>query len=70
MIEIGVPVRVVALKGGEAFARRMIELGLNVGSELTVRQRQGAALVVSRGEARLALGAGLAHRVWVRPLAS
>lgn len=64
----GMRLRVVALRGGDGFARRMTELGLNVGSELTVRQRQGGGLVVSRGEARFALGAGLALRVWVQSL--
>ncbi|MDW8319582.1 MAG: FeoA family protein [Anaerolineae bacterium] len=64
--EEGARVRVVALRGGEAFTRRLTELGLNVGSELIVRQRQGSALVVSRDGTRFALGAGMAQRVWVR----
>lgn len=66
--QAGERVRVVALRGGEGFARRMTEMGLNVGSELTVRQHQGGGLVVSRGETRFALGAGLAHQVWVQQL--
>lgn len=61
----GERVRVVALHGGEGLARRMIEMGLNVGSELSVRQRQGGAVVVSRGGTRFALGVGMAHKLWV-----
>ncbi len=61
----GENIRIVAIHGGAAMARRAAEMGLNVGSELTVRQRQGAGLVVARGETRFALGAGMAHRIMV-----
>jgi ferrous iron transport protein A len=48
----------------------MTEMGLNVGSELIVRQRQGGGgLVVSRGETRFALGGGMAHKVMVEKVA-
>lgn len=65
MTEEGSTVRVVALRGGPDTNRRLTEMGLHVGSELTVRQKQGSGLVVMRGHARFALGSGLAHRVWV-----
>jgi ferrous iron transport protein A len=66
MADDGVRVRVVALRGGDNLSRRMTEMGLNVGSELVVRQRQGGGgLVVSRGETRFALGGGMAHKVMV-----
>lgn len=58
-------VRVVAIQGGATLARRVADLGLNVGSELRVRQRQGEGLVVSRGETRFALGVGMAHKILV-----
>ncbi|MED5606324.1 MULTISPECIES: FeoA family protein [unclassified Pseudomonas] len=61
-------VRIVALLGGPGMARRLTEMGLNVGSEITVRQSQGGGLVVSRGETRFALGAGVAHRIMVCPV--
>lgn len=61
-------VRVVAIRGGTAQALRIIEMGLNVGSEITVRQREAAGLVVTRGETRLALGIGLANRIMVQAL--
>ncbi|MHB8786956.1 MAG: FeoA family protein [Thauera sp.] len=64
----GEPVRVVGILGGSAMAMRVAELGLNVGSELVVRQRQGGGLVVGRGEARFALGGGMAHKILVAPL--
>ena len=45
----------------------MTEMGLNVGAELLVCQRQGGGLVVMRGETRFALGGGIAHKIMVKP---
>jgi ferrous iron transport protein A len=64
----GEPVRVVAILGGSGMALRVAELGLNVGSELVVRQRQGGGLVVGRGQTRFALGGGMAHKILVARL--
>lgn len=58
-------VSVVTVPGGD-LARRLCDLGLTVGAEITVRQRQGAGLVVTRGGARFAIGGGMAHRIFVR----
>lgn len=65
MADEGACVSVVALLGGKGLDKRMIEMGLNIGAELIVRQRQGGGLVVSRGETRYALGGGMAHRIMV-----
>ena len=70
MADAGVRVRIVALRGGVGLNKRMTEMGLNVGSELTVRQRQGGGMVVSRGEMRFALGGGMAQKVMVVRVAS
>jgi len=67
MADDGARVRVVGLMGGTGLARRMTEMGLNVGAELVVRQRQGGGLVVMRGETRFALGGGMAHKIMVAP---
>ena len=67
MADEGARVRVVALNGGAGLDRRMAEMGLNVGAELVVRQRQGGGLVVMRGETRFALGGGMAHKIMVTP---
>ena len=61
-------VRVVALTGGAGLDKRMTQMGLNVGAELTVVLRQGGGLVVQRGESRFALGGGMAHKIIVAPL--
>lgn len=61
-------VRVVALQGGAGLDKRMTQIGINVGAELTVVLRQGGGLVVQRGESRFALGGGMAHKVMVSPV--
>ena len=65
MSQEGERVRVVALLGGAGLDKRMTQMGLNVGAELTVVLRQGGGLVVQRGESRFALGGGMAHKVMV-----
>jgi ferrous iron transport protein A len=71
MADEGARLRIVALRGGAGLDKRMTEMGLNVGSEVTVRQRQGGGgLVVSRGETRFALGGGMAHKIMVERVAS
>ncbi len=61
----GEHVRIAVLRGGKGLEMRLTSLGLNVGSELRISQRQGNNLVVIRGETRLALGAGMAHKIMV-----
>ena len=68
LVTEGTRVRVTALNGGQTLGRRLTEMGINVGSELLVRQRQGGGLVVSRGELKFALGGGMAHKIMVEPL--
>lgn len=62
----GERVRVLALGGRRGTDRKLADLGLTPGCEVTVVSRGGAgAMVIARGELRLALGTGLAHRVLV-----
>ncbi len=65
MASEGMRVRVERLRGGKGLEMRLTSLGLNVGSELVVSLHQGGKLVVLRGETRLALGAGMAHKIMV-----
>ena len=65
MADEGLDVRIVALRAGRGLDLRLSELGLNVGSELRVVQRQGGGLLVARGETRIAIGGGMAIKVMV-----
>jgi len=67
MADEGHKVRIVALRAGHNFGRRLTDLGFNVGSELHVVQRRGGGLVVARGEARIAIGSGMAMKILVVP---
>jgi Fe2+ transport system protein FeoA len=67
MAREGDRVTVVALRGDAGFVRRVTELGLNVGADLVVSQVEGARIVLLRGDMRLGLGAGAAHRIMVTP---
>jgi len=60
-------VRICALRAGRGLTRRLTELGLNIGSEIRIVRRQGAGLLVARGEGRIALGAGMAAKILVIP---
>jgi ferrous iron transport protein A len=62
---LGCRLRIAALHGGAEFTRRLTELGLNVGCEITLQQREGGKFVVKRGETRFALGGGMAHKILV-----
>ncbi|MCG8544902.1 MAG: ferrous iron transport protein A [Alphaproteobacteria bacterium] len=65
----GERVTIVAIAGGRPGEKRLIDLGLTVGKELTVLQRQAqGSLVVALGGARLALGFAFAQRVLVMPI--
>lgn len=65
MASEGMRVRIARLLGGKSLEMRLTSLGLNVGSEIVVSLHQGGKLVVLRGETRLALGAGMAHKILV-----
>jgi len=65
MAQEGEKVNISLLRGGKGLEKRLTSLGLNVGSELTVLQRQGGNLVVIRGETRVALGVGMAQKIMV-----
>ncbi len=65
MAQEGERVKVFLLRGGKGLEMRLTSLGLNVGSVLTVSQRQGANLVMIRNETRLALGAGMTQKIMV-----
>lgn len=63
-----VPVQVVGFAQAGGVERRLAGMGLTLGCEVRVLQREGGNLVVGVGHGRLALGYGLAQKILVRPL--
>jgi ferrous iron transport protein A len=63
--------RVTRFEGGHQAFSRLIHMGLTVGSELKVLRAGGrlnGPMLIARGETRLAIGRGLAEKVFVRKL--
>lgn len=68
LADAGQRIRIASLMGGSGLDRRLTEMGMNIGAELVVRQREGGGVVVMRGETRYALGCGMAHKIMVTPV--
>jgi Fe2+ transport system protein FeoA len=66
MAAMGRGLKVVGLKGGTGFHRRVADMGLVPGAriELICRQHHGPVLIDLKGS-RLALGRGMAHKIIV-----
>ena len=66
----GSRVRIVALMAGKGLERRLSDMGLPVGAEIEILHREGwGRMVVARDHARVALGAGMTHKILVVPAA-
>jgi ferrous iron transport protein A len=61
---IGKRFRLVKINGGHRMTRRLLALGLSLGTELEVVQRRGRGVVVARGGNRVALGEGVAQQLF------
>ena len=66
MTSVGDRVWVVQIRGGRRMARRLMDVGIVPGGEITVvsRTASGSVIVALQG-CRIGLGAGMAHRVAV-----
>lgn len=61
------PARLVEIRGGRTLTRRLLALGLRQGCALSVVQRRGQGLVLAApGGGRVAVGFGVAEKLWVR----
>ena len=62
------PLRVAAIEGGRGMHHRLIGMGLNVGSVLTIMHGangKGGPTLVAVGDTRLGIGHGMAERILV-----
>lgn len=61
---VGQRIRLVRVDGGRRLQRRLLALGLTVGGEAELVQRRGGGVVLARGGNRVALGEGVAHKLY------
>lgn len=62
---VGQRLRLVRVDGGQRLKRRLLALGISVGGEAELVQRRGGGVVLAQGGNRVALGAGIARRIYV-----
>jgi len=61
---VGCKVRLAAIEGGRSLVRRLLSLGLSVGAEIEILHHRGSGVVVARQGNRVALGKGIAEKVY------
>ena len=60
--------RVAEIQGGSQMVRRMLSLGIRVGSVIDVLNHRGKGIVVGNSGTRVALGADIADKLIVEPV--
>lgn len=67
-IPAGTHARIARIQGDKGLARRLLGLGLRVGSEIRVLQQRRRGVVVASAGTRVALGASVADKLLMQPL--
>ena len=68
-LKIGERAKIIGINGGRNMIRRLLGLGLTVGTEIDVVQRRGRAVVVGKSGNRVAIGGSVSRHLLVQPLA-
>lgn len=68
MVPPGETVELAAIRGGRMLRRRLADLGFNIGMTVRVVQNpyRGPLIVAVKEDARVGIGRGEAHKIWVR----
>jgi ferrous iron transport protein A len=67
-LPVGARARIAAIDGGRNLTRRLLALGLRVGSEVQLLHHRGRGVVIASAGNRIALGGGVAEKLRVAPL--
>jgi len=62
-LPIGKPARIAEIKGGMNLSRRLLGLGLRIGTRVAIVQRRPHGVVVANDGSRVALGAGVVDKL-------
>ena len=60
--------RISSIEGGKQMVRRMLSLGLRVGTVVNMLNHRGKSVVIQNSGTRVALGPGVAEKLLVEPL--
>jgi len=68
MASAGTKLEIIGFRGGFGMRRRLADLGMNIGMEISVitTHQRGPLMVLMKGS-RFAIGRGIAHHVFVKP---
>jgi len=67
-LENGRSGRIASIEGGKQMVRRMLSLGLRVGTVVNMLNHRGKSVVIQNKGNRVALGPGIAEKLLVEPL--
>lgn len=67
-VQAGQRIKLNAIHGGRELSRRLLALGVNLGSEFEVLSHRGHGVVLARDGNRIALGRGIAEKLSVLDL--
>jgi ferrous iron transport protein A len=60
--------RIASIEGDRQMVRRMLSLGLRVGTVVDMLNHRGKSVVIQNAGTRVALGPGIAEKLLVEPL--
>jgi ferrous iron transport protein A len=67
-LPLGTTAKVVRVEGGSGMNRKLLGLGLRVGSVIEMVHRRGQGVVIANSGNRIALGSTVADRIWAEPV--
>ncbi len=67
-LPIGGRARIMLIQGGRNLHRRLMGLGLRIGSEVEVLHHRGRGVVIACAGSRVALGGGVAEKLLIESL--
>lgn len=62
--------RIVSIEGGKRITKRMLSLGLRVGTVINMLNHRGSSVVIQNAGTRVALGSGMVEKLLIEPLDS
>jgi ferrous iron transport protein A len=68
-VPLGTRVRIVEVRGGRQLTRRLLSLGLRIGSEVELLHHRGRGVVVASAGNRIAIGGGIAEKLMAEQIA-